>query len=142
MERAAVQTPIPLTQGARANGKRGRKEVEINHAVYQKRCIIFVFMPKTIYLCRKTKIMAVRNFTSREFRSRQAHVFDLADQGEKVIIRRNKKQAYILVPVEDDDLTITPELSARIEKARQEIRAERCVTLKNSEDIDAYFDGL
>ena len=76
--------------------------------------------------------MAVRNFTSREFRSRQAHVFDLADQGEKVIIRRNKKQAYILVP----------ELSARIEKARQEIRAERCVTLKNSEDIDAFFDGL
>ena len=86
--------------------------------------------------------MAVRNFTSREFRSRQAYVFDLADQGEKVIIRRNKKQAYILVPVEDDDLTITSELSARIEKARQEIRAERCVTLKNSEDIDAYFDGL
>ena len=103
---------------------------------------MLVFMPKTIYLCRKTKIMAVRNFTSREFRSRQAHVFDLADQGEKVIIRRNKKQAYILVPVEDDDLTITPELSARIEKARQEIRAERCVTLKNREDIDAFFDGL
>ena len=30
--------------------------------------------------------MAVLNFTSREFRSQQAHVFELADQGEKVII--------------------------------------------------------
>ena len=42
---------------------------------------------------KKNKIMAVLNFTSREFRSQQAHVFDLADQGEKIVIRRNKKQA-------------------------------------------------
>ena len=35
--------------------------------------------------------MAVLNFTSREFRSQQAHVFELADQGEKVIIRRKLK---------------------------------------------------
>ncbi len=34
--------------------------------------------------------MAVLNFTSREFRSQQAHVFELADRGEKIIIRRNK----------------------------------------------------
>ena len=43
-------------------------------------------------------------------------MFDLADKGEKVIIRRSRKQAYTLVPVEDDDLTITPELQARIDK--------------------------
>lgn len=90
----------------------------------------------------KNKIMAVLNFTSREFRSQQAHVFDLADRGEKVIIRRNRKQAYTLVPIEDDDLTITPELQARIDKARAEIKAGNCVTLKSHADIDAYFDSL
>lgn len=86
--------------------------------------------------------MAVLNFTSREFRSQQARVFDLADKGEKIIIRRSKKQAYTLVPIEDDDLTITPEMQARIDKARAEIKAGRCTTLKSHADIDAYFDGL
>lgn len=69
-------------------------------------------------------------------------MFDLADRGEKVIIRRSRKQAYTLVPIEDDDLTITPELQARIDKARAEIKAENCVTLKSHADIDAYFDSL
>ena len=86
--------------------------------------------------------MAVLNFTSREFRSKLALVFDLADQGEKIIIRRSKKQAYTLVPIEDDDLIITPELQERIEKARAEIKAGNCVTLKSHADLDAYFDSL
>lgn len=86
--------------------------------------------------------MAVLNFTSREFRSQQAHVFDLADKGEKVIIRRSRKQAYTLVPIEDDDLTITPELQAKIDKARAEIKAGNCVTLRSSEELDRYLETL
>lgn len=86
--------------------------------------------------------MAVLNFTSREFRSQQAHVFDLADKGEKVIIRRSRKQAYTLVPIEDDDLTITPELQAKIDKARAEIKAGNCVTLRSLEDLDRYLETL
>ncbi len=86
--------------------------------------------------------MAVLNFTSREFRSQQAHVFDLADKGDKVIIRRSKKQAYTLVPVEDDDLTITPELQARIDKARAEIKAGHGITVHGREELDAYLESL
>ncbi len=86
--------------------------------------------------------MAVLNFTSREFRSQQAHVFDLADKGEKIIIRRNRKQAYILVPIADEDLTITPELQARIDKAREEIKAGNCVTLSSKEELEAYLESL
>lgn len=86
--------------------------------------------------------MAVLNFTSREFRSQQAHVFDLADKGEKVIIRRNKKQAYTLVPIEDDDLTITTELQARIDNARAEIKAGNCVTVHGIEELNAYLESL
>lgn len=97
---------------------------------------------KRAYLCQKTKIMAVLNFTSREFRNQQAHVFDLADKGEKVIIRRSRKQAYTLVPIEDDDLTITPDLQARIDKARAEIKAGNCVTICSSEDLDRYLENL
>ena len=86
--------------------------------------------------------MAVLNFTSREFRSQQSHVFDLADRGEKIIIRRNKKQAYTLVPISDDDLTITPELQARIDKARAEIKAGKCISVHGKEELNAYLDSL
>lgn len=86
--------------------------------------------------------MAVLNFTSREFRSQRAHVFDLADKGEKIIIRRNRKQAYTLVPIEDEDLTITPELQARIDKAREKIKAGNCVTLSSKEELEAYLESL
>lgn len=69
-------------------------------------------------------------------------MFDLADKGEKVIIRRNKKQAYTLVPIEDDDLTITPELQARIDNARAEIKAGNCVTVHGIEELNTYLESL
>lgn len=90
----------------------------------------------------ENKNMAVLNFTSREFRSQQAHVFDLADKGEKIIIRRNKKQAYTLVPIEEEDVTLTPAMQARIDKARAEVKAGKCIMLKSKEDIDRYFESL
>ena len=39
----------------------------------------------------KYNIMAVVQVTSREFRARQASVFELADKGERVIISRGRK---------------------------------------------------
>lgn len=69
--------------------------------------------------------MAVLNFTSREFRSQQAHVFDLADQGEKIVIRRSKKQSYTLVPIEDEDITFAQSLEERIGMALQEVKQMR-----------------
>lgn len=86
--------------------------------------------------------MAVLNFTSKEFHSQQAHVFDLADQGEKIVIRRNKKQAYALVPIEDEETTISPELQAKIDKARAEIKAGDCITVHGKEELEAYLESL
>ncbi len=100
------------------------------------------FINRKLLSLQKNKIMAVLNFTSREFRSQQAHVFELADQGEKVIIRRSKKQAYTLVPVSDDDFTITPELQARIDKARAEIKAGECITVRGKEELNTYLAFL
>lgn len=111
-------------------------------SVYHFWYVLFGGFGENSYLCKKNKIMAVLNFTSREFRSQQAHVFDLADKGEKIIIRRSRKQAYTLVPIEDDDLTITPELQARIDKARAEIKAGKCITLRSSEELNRYLETL
>lgn len=77
----------------------------------------------------------------REYRNNLAASFTKADNGEQVLIRR-KNEIYALVKVGREDLMITPELQARIDKARGEIKSGKCVTLKSSEDIDAYFDSL
>lgn len=76
----------------------------------------------------------------REYRNNLAASFTKADNGEQVLIRR-KNEIYALVKVGREDL-MTPELQARIDKAREEIKSGKCVTLKSSEDIDAYFDSL
>ena len=71
----------------------------------------------------------------REYRNNLAASFTKADNGEQVLIRR-KNEIYALVKVGREDLMITPELQARIDKAREEIKSGKCVTLKSSEDID------
>ena len=78
----------------------------------------------------------------REYRNNLAASFTKADNGEQVLIRRKKRVLRALVKVGREDLMITPELQARIDKAREEIKSGKCVTLKSSEDIDAYFDSL
>lgn len=92
--------------------------------------------PKTIY------IMATDYFTSTTFRRRLAHVFDLVDQGEKVIIRRGNKQAYTITPIQEEKMEITPELQAEIEQAEADYRAGKCIVLETREDIDRYLDSL
>ena len=80
--------------------------------------------------------------SARELRGNQASIFDKADLGEKVIIRRGKKQAYTLVPVYDEDLDITPALQAKIDKARQEYREGKTTTIRTHEELDAFFESL
>lgn len=46
------------------------------------------------------------------------------------------------VAEEDDGWEASPELLARLEKARQEIREGNCLTLQTKDDINAYFDSL
>ena len=70
-----------------------------------------------------------------------ASSLDRVDAGENVFIRR-KNQLYAIVPVDDDDLTVTPELAAKIEKARQEYREGKAISLKTHEDVDRYFESM
>ena len=60
--------------------------------------------------------------TSREFRTNQKTYLDYADEGVKIVIRRKRKTSYILTPMEDSDLQLSPELILRIEQGLQEIR--------------------
>jgi antitoxin (DNA-binding transcriptional repressor) of toxin-antitoxin stability system len=81
------------------------------------------------------------HLTIKDFRNQMASSFDRVDAGEHVFIRR-KNQLYTIVPVSEDDLTITPELAAKIEKARQEYREGKTISLKTREDVDRYFESM
>jgi len=43
--------------------------------------------------------MATFNYTTREFREKQALILDKVDAGEDIIIHRGIKKSYMLVPV-------------------------------------------
>lgn len=86
--------------------------------------------------------MAVIQVTSREFRDKQRNMFDLADQGEQVIIRRRGKVSYMLTPVSDSDITITPELEKKIEEARRQYRNGETISCKNAEEAMKFLESL
>ena len=86
--------------------------------------------------------MATVNFTTQEFTSRSDQAFDLADKGEKVIIRRGRRRAYRLISFTEESSGITPELQAKIDRAREEQRAGKCIRLTTHEEMDRYFDSL
>lgn len=86
--------------------------------------------------------MAVIQITSREFRNSQASIFELADNGMQVIIRRGKKRAYMLAPVYDDDLCLSQKAEERINKSREEYARGEVVTCSTIDELHSYLDTL
>ena len=77
----------------------------------------------------------------REYRNNLAASFAKADNGEQVLIRR-KNEIYALVKVGREDLMITPELQAKIDKAREACQAGECVVCNTHEELDRYLNSL
>lgn len=79
--------------------------------------------------------------TVRDFRSQMATSFDRVAAGERIFIRR-KNRLFTLVPVDDDDLTITPALAAKIEKARKEHREGKTLKFDSAAAAQKWMDEL
>ncbi len=86
--------------------------------------------------------MAIIQTTSRQFRDKQKDFFDLADKGEKVIIRRGKKQAYLLTPVEDNDLYFTPAMLDKINRSLKQAKEGKVSIVKTEEELNQFLDNL
>ena len=70
----------------------------------------------------------MNTMTVRDFRTNLAANFDRVDAVERT--------------VEDDDLTISPELQAKIDKARQEYKEGKTITCRSHEELDAFLESL
>ena len=79
--------------------------------------------------------------TFTDFRKNMASSFDLVDAGSMCLSTEGARRC-MPSSLEDDDLTITPAMAAKIEKARKEYREGKGVSLKTHEDIDKYFESL
>ncbi|MDR0749609.1 MAG: prevent-host-death protein [Tannerellaceae bacterium] len=83
--------------------------------------------------------MGVLEITSRQFRDKQKDVFELADKGERVAIKRGRKQAYVLIPVDDDDLYFTPEMLEKIDRSIQQAKEGKVTKIRSIEELDKFL---
>jgi hypothetical protein len=84
----------------------------------------------------------VIEISSREFREKQKTYFELADKGAQIILKRGRKQAYLLTPVYDTDFDITPELEERLEEGRRQYREGKTISFKTKEELHRFLDSL
>lgn len=77
----------------------------------------------------------------RDFRSNMAASFDKADAGEQVIIRRGNKM-YAIAPIHPEELTISPELQAKIDQARQDYKNGKYISCSTKEQLHTFLDAL
>jgi PHD/YefM family antitoxin component YafN of YafNO toxin-antitoxin module len=105
----------------------------------------FGYLENKHYFCTKKgtyltiKIMGVLEITSRQFRDKQKDVFELADKGERVAIKRGRKQAYVLIPVDDDDLYFTPEMLEKIDRSIQQAKEGKVTKIRSIEELDKFL---
>lgn len=83
--------------------------------------------------------MRVLQITAREFRDQQRNIFERADMGEQIIIKRGKKKAYTLVPIEEEDLYFTPEMLAKIDRSLQEVKEGKVLVMLPNETLSEFL---
>ena len=84
----------------------------------------------------------MRQISSTEFRAKQSTWFDMADQGEQVVISRKGKRSYLLTPIFEIDLDMTPKLEQQIEQARRELVNGETICCKNQKELHELLDSL
>jgi PHD/YefM family antitoxin component YafN of YafNO toxin-antitoxin module len=86
--------------------------------------------------------MDVLEVSTRQFRDKQKLFFDLADKGKQIIIKRRQKPAYFLMPVEEDDFEVTPQMLEKYERIRQDVLNGNCTTCYTVEEAHKHFQSL
>jgi hypothetical protein len=73
--------------------------------------------------------------SSREFRQNQRVYFERADKGEQIIVQRGKDKAYVLTPVNDNDIYFNAEMVKRIKQSIKQVEEGKVTQVTTSEEI-------
>lgn len=93
-----------------------------------------------MYFCSKN-FGNMNTLTVRDFRNKMAATFDKTDAGEDVFIRRGNK-IYAIISIKNDDLTISPSLQLKIDKARIDFENGEAVTFKSASEAQKWMEEL
>lgn len=86
--------------------------------------------------------MSFLEISSREFRSKLKTYFELADRGAKIIVRRGRNRSYLITPIEDDEMTISPKLEDKINSAKLQVGKGNVVNIKSKDELSLYLENL
>ncbi len=77
----------------------------------------------------------------RDFRNNMASMLNLADNGERLIIQRKSKR-YLVIPISDDDMIISPDLEKKLDEAREEYRKGKVTIFSNAIEATNWIEQL
>ena len=95
-----------------------------------------------MYLCKKIIVMT-RIVTSSEFKANQAHFFDMANKGERIILKSRLKGNFLLVPMNDEPTKMGEEqFYALIDHPIKQMKEGNFTKQMDGESIDDFVDRL
>ena len=81
--------------------------------------------------------------SAREFRDNQKSYLDKIDKGIELLLTRGKNKSYKIVPVTEDDTLMTKEeFFAKLERAEQDYKEGKYVSIKTEEELDSLLNSL
>lgn len=83
----------------------------------------------------------METMTVSGFRKNMAAAFNKAASGEHVMVRRGS-QIFAIVPVDDKELTITPELQTKLDVARDEYNKGVTMHFDKKEEMHDWLKSL
>ena len=84
----------------------------------------------------------VLEITSRQFREEQRKYFALADEGAQIVLKRGRKKAYVLTPLDEDAMYFTPAMLQKIEHSLQQAKNGNVTRVTTKEELKIFLDEL
>jgi len=73
--------------------------------------------------------------SSREFRQNQKVYFDKVDNGEQIIVQRGADKAYVLNPINEDDMYFNSEMLEKIKLSIEQAKNGKVTSINSEEEI-------
>jgi antitoxin (DNA-binding transcriptional repressor) of toxin-antitoxin stability system len=96
--------------------------------------------------------------TTTDFRTRLGAMFDLADKGEQIFIKRRHKPSYQLAPIESETVDVvnddpdetdeeveayfTPAMRAKIDRAMEQARQGMVTKVRTDAELQTFLESL
>ena len=100
-------------------------------------------MYKLFYVSLQKIIVMTRIVTSSEFKANQAHFFDMANKGERIILKSRLKGNFLLVHMNDEPTKMGEEqFYALIDHSIKQMKEGNFTKQMDGESIDDFVDRL